>query len=165
MEINPAKEYNRLQPIHASSKYMGKFRSEISIRDLPPYYVDEPKFVGGDDMGPTPLETILGALCGCTSMIIYILKNEMKFEFEDMRCEADGVTDKRGLEMRKTGKKYSEIEPITFHFASVKMKIHIKTDESDERFETMKELVAKLCPVSKLLEHADVPFEVTWIRK
>ena len=155
----------RLQPIHASSQYVGKYRSAVNIRDLNTYYLDEPKELGGENMGPTPLENVLGSLCACTSMIVYILKREMNFRFEDMRCEADGVTDVRRVEMKRTGKKFTEVEPIAYHFHSVDMTIHIKTDEPDDRFEEMKRQVARLCPVSKLIEDSGVPFNVTWVRE
>lgn len=156
---------DRLQPIHASSQYQGKYRSAVQIRDLPTFYLDEPTELGGENMGPTPLENVLGSLCACTSMIVYILKREMNFQFDDMRCEADGVTDVRRVEMKRTGQKYTEVEPLAYHFHSVDMTIYIKTTEPEDRFEEMKRQVARLCPVSKLIEDSGAPFNVTWIRE
>lgn len=155
----------RLQPIHVATEYLGKYRSAVTIRDLPVWYFDEPKELGGDNDGPTPLEGVLASLCSCTSMIVHILVRELGFRHEGMRCEADGVVDVRRVEMRRTGKKYSEIEPIAAHFHSVALRVRIRTAESDERLGEMQRHVARLCPVSRLLEDAGVPFEVSWVRE
>ena len=130
-----------------------------------PLWLDEPRDLGGTNQGPTPLESVLASLCGCTAMIVHIIRREMGFELGGLRCEADGVTDVRRAEMRRTGKKYSEVEPIAYHFHRVDQRIFIETSESEERLETLKGHVARLCPVSRLLEDAGVDFRVTWIRE
>ncbi len=156
---------DRLQPISVTTRYLGGYKSEISIRDLPVSFLDEPRDLGGTNAGPTPLESVLASLCGCTAMIAHIMKREMGFDLTGLRCEADGITDVRRAEMRRTGKKYSEVEPIAYHFHEVHQRIFITTPESDDRLETLKQQVARLCPVSRLLEDAGVPFHVTWIRE
>lgn len=35
----------------------------VYVRDFPPFVSDEPPSRGGEDRGPSPLETILIALC------------------------------------------------------------------------------------------------------
>jgi uncharacterized OsmC-like protein len=156
---------DRLQPIHVSTRYLGGYKSEVRIRDLSPMFLDEPRDLGGDNDGPTPLESVLASLCGCTAMIAHILEREMRFELSGMRCEADGVVDVRRAEMKRSGKKYSEVEPIAHHFHAVHQRIYVTTPESDERLEILKGQVARLCPVSRLLEDAGVRFEVRWIRE
>ena len=155
----------RLQPISVATEYLGGYKSKVSIRDLEPYYLDEPKELGGKNTGPTPLENVLESLCACTSMIVHIMKREMRFQFSDMRCTADAKTDLRRVEMKRTGKKYSEIEPLSYHFYEVDQTIYISTDESDERLEELKSHVAKLCPVSRLLGDAGVPLSVSWVKQ
>src|SRR5258708_26033157 len=44
-----------------------KFRHANYIRNLPPYIVDEPPFLLGDDTAPTPSESSLAALSSCPS--------------------------------------------------------------------------------------------------
>ena len=111
------------------------------------------------------MESVLASLCGCTAMIVHIMKREMNFELHSLRCEADGITDVRRAEMKRSGKKYSEVEPIAFHFHEVTQRIFISTPESEERLQIMKLQVARLCPVSRLLEDAKVKFKVDWIRE
>ncbi len=155
----------RLQPIRVSTEYLGGYKSAVHIRDLPVSYFDEPKALGGDNEGPTPLESVLASLCACTSMIVHIMQREMRFEVEAMRCEAEGVVDVRRVEMKRTGRKYSEIEPIAYHFHKVDQRIHIKTGEGDERLAELEHEVARLCPVSRLLADAGVDFQAHWIRE
>lgn len=153
---------DRLQPIHVETQYLGKYKSAVNIRDLAVCYLDEPKELGGDNDGPTPLESVLASLCGCTSMIVHIMQREMGFRLHAMRCEADGVVDVRRAEMKRTGKKYSEVEPIAHHFHSVTLKVFIKSDESPERVAELERQVRRLCPVSRLLEDAGIAFNVEW---
>lgn len=47
----------------ASGRMLTHSASRIQIRDLPPVISDEPPARGGDDLGPSPLEYILTALC------------------------------------------------------------------------------------------------------
>lgn len=155
----------RLQPIHVSTEYLGGYKSAVHIRDLPVSYLDEPKALGGDNDGPTPLESVLASLCACTSMIVHIMQREMRFEIDAMRCEAEGVVDVRRVEMRRTGKKYSEIEPVAYHFHKVEQRIYIQTREPDERLTDLEHQVARLCPVSRLLADAGVDFQARWIRE
>jgi len=162
---NDVQVSERLQKIHVSSEYLGRYKSGIRIRDLPTWYLDEPKELGGDNDGPTPLETVLSALCGCTAMIVHILQREMNFRLDGLRCAAEGTHDVRRVEMKRTGKKYSEVEPIAAHFHSVEMHVFVRTPESDERLHELRTHVARLCPVSRLLEDARVPFKVTWERE
>jgi hypothetical protein len=50
-----------------TNKVSGRMRdhaaSEMYIRDFEPLISDEPPKRGGNDMGPTPLELMLAALC------------------------------------------------------------------------------------------------------
>src|SRR5258706_8095772 len=91
----------RLQPIHAKTHYLNGYKSSVHVRDLPVWYLDEPKDLGGENTGPTPLESVLGALGACTSMIVHILRKELRFDVQKLRCEVDGVTDVRRVEMKR----------------------------------------------------------------
>ena len=155
----------RLQPISVATEYCGRYQSRVCIRDLNPYYLDEPKDLGGQNKGPTPLENVLASLCSCTSMIVHIMQREMGFKLDTMRSNAKGTIDVRRVEMKRTGKKYSEVEPLSYHFHDIHQQIYISTSENTERLEQLKEHVARLCPVSRLLEDAGVPIRVDWIRE
>lgn len=53
---------------------------------------------------------------------------------------------------------------VPVHYQKVRLTIKIKTDESDQRLERLKELVAKYCPVDSLIKAAVPDYEVIWER-
>jgi uncharacterized OsmC-like protein len=155
---------DRIQTIFVATEYLSNYQSVSQVRDLPPVYNDEPVELGGKDSGPTPLEMTLCALNACTAMIINILRREMKFDVGGLRFETEGHHDVRRAEMKRTGKLFSEVEPIARHYHKVIQKAYIQTSESDERLEEMRAKVHKLCPLHALLEDAGVDFDFQWIR-
>ena len=82
-----------------------------------------------------------------------------------MRNELWPDIDIRRIEMKRTGKKYSEVDPLSYHFHEVHQTLLAVTSKSDERLDELKAHVARLCPVNRLLEDAKVSFKVEWIRE
>lgn len=154
----------RIQPIHVSTEYLGRYQSVNRIRDLADIYLDEPVELGGKNSGPTALETTLAALNSCSAMIMFVLRREMSFDLGGVRFETDGHIDVRRVEMKRTGKKYSEVTPIADHFHNVVQRVYIRTSEPDERIEQFKSEVERLCPMHALLRDAKVPMESIWER-
>lgn len=156
---------DRIQTIFVTSDYIKNYQTVSKVRDLPEIYNDEPIELGGKDSGPTPLEMTLCALNACTAMIINILRREMKFQMGSLNFETEGHHDVRRAEMKRTGKLFSEVEPIARHYHKIIQKAYIETDESDERLEEMRAKVHKLCPLHALMADAGVDFDFQWIRK
>lgn len=154
----------RLQSIHVSTEYLGGYQSVNHVRDLPPIYLDEPRELGGKNSGPTALEMTLCALNSCTAMIMFILKREMKFDLQGVKFDAQGVHDVRRVEMKRTGKLFSEVEPIAYHYHKVIQRIHIRTSETEARLAQFREQVERLCPLHALLRDAKVSVTTEWNR-
>ena len=155
----------RLQSIRVRTDYLGNYQSVNHVRNLPPIYVDEPVELGGKDSGPTPLEMTLCALNSCTAMIMNILRKEMRFDLKGVRFEAQGIHDVRRAEMKRTGKLFSQVEPIAYHYHKVIQRVYIKTSESDERLAHFRHEVERLCPLYALFRDAKVNVEAEWIRE
>jgi putative redox protein len=153
----------RIHPIHVATEWMGRYQSINRIRDVPEVYLDEPRELGGKNSGATALETTLAALNSCTAMIMYILQREQKFDLRSVRFEADGFVDVRRVEMKKSGKLYSQVEPIADHYKSVTQRVFIDTSEPEERIDHFRNEVHRLCPMHCLLRDAGVPMETQWI--
>ena len=162
---NDIKVSDRLQTIHVATEYLGAYKSVNHVRDLGDIFLDEPVELGGTNTGPTPLEMGLCALNSCTAMIMNILRREMKFDLGGVRFATDGVHDVRRAEMRRTGKLYSQVEPIAYHYHQVIQRVFLKTSESDERLEKFRSEVERLCPFHALLRDARVDVVSEWSRE
>lgn len=155
----------RIQPIHVSTEYLGGYQSVTHVRDVPDLYFDEPRDLGGKNSGPTALEATLAALNACSAMIMFVMRRELRFDLRSVRFETDGLIDVRRVEMKRTGKRYSEVEPIARHFQRVTQRVHLRTSEPEDRIAHFRSEVERLCPLQALLRDAGVPLETVWERE
>jgi uncharacterized OsmC-like protein len=156
---------DRLQSIRVTTEYLGNYQSVNHVRDIPPIHLDEPVELGGKNTGPTPLEMTLCAFNSCTAMVMNILRKEMRFDLQGVRFEAEGVHDVRRAEMRRTGKLFSQVEPIAYHYHKVIQRVFIRTSETEERLAHFRAEVERLCPLHALLRDAKVNVVSEWLRE
>jgi len=114
---------------------------------------DEPKAHGGESGGPSPLQAVVGALCGCESVTFRRTATEMKFNYSRINFEGSFTIDIRGRMGDRT------VRP---HFQTVKLAIKVTTSESPEALEKVIEETEARCPVMNLLQDANVNLEVKW---
>jgi uncharacterized OsmC-like protein len=117
--------------------------------------IDEPEAHGGTGEGPSPLQTVVGALCGCESVTFNRTAAELGFAYRGIDFEAEFTIDIRGR-MGHPG-----VRP---HFQTVRVQALVDTDESEERLAAVVEETERRCPVFNLLRDAGVRLELHWIR-
>jgi uncharacterized OsmC-like protein len=117
---------------------------------------DEPVEHGGTGQGPSPLQTVLGALCGCEGVTFNRTAKEMGFSYEGIDFEAAYTIDIRG----RMGKR-----DVRAHFQTVRVQATVWTDESEERLEEVVAETEARCPVFNLISDAGVNVEMVWVRK
>ena len=83
------------------------------------------------------------------------MAEKIRFEYEDIKTYAEGDLDTRG---RKG------LADVPVHYQAVRLKIQIKSDEPDKKFQRLQELVARYCPVDSLIRAAIPDYEVVWER-
>ena len=83
------------------------------------------------------------------------MAEKIRFDLQGLETAAEGVLDVRG-------RKGEADVPV--HFTSVRLRVKIKTIESDERVKRLIELAEKYCPVQSLIRAAVPDFVVTWER-
>ena len=71
--------------------------TEVRVRGHS-FVIDEPPYRHGTDVGPTPLETLLGALIGCTNVIARRIAIEMKIDLKIDKIDVLGHLDHRGID-------------------------------------------------------------------
>lgn len=139
-----------------SARNDGSMMTVLDFGEYGDSVTDEPVAHGGTGEGPSPLQTVLGALCGCESVTFHRTSKEMGFQYEGIDFAAEFTIDIRGrLGMR-------EVRP---HFQTVRVEATVRTDESEERLRDVIEETERRCPVFNLLSDAGVKLEVRWIRE
>jgi putative redox protein len=117
------------------------------------YYLDEPEKVGGHDLGPNPLQALLGALIGCETITAVAVAKEMDIDLHNLSFSVNGEYDTRGLKGDPNVRTY---------FENVKIKVAFQSNESLERINTLQLETERRCPVFNLLKSAGVKLVSHW---
>lgn len=114
---------------------------------------DEPAAHGGEGAGPSPLQAVVGALCGCERVTFGRTAQEMGLTYARMNFEGAFTIDIRG----RMGDR--SVRP---HFQTVKLLITVYTDHSEEELAAVIQETEARCPVMNLLIDAGVALDVRW---
>ena len=108
-------------------------------------HLDGSASIGGEGKGASPMETVLMAVAGCSSIDIVSLLKKMRQPLEDLKVEVEGIRHEDRIP--KTFKK------INIHF--------IVTGDLDETKveKAVRMSMETYCSVSKMLEKAA---EISW---
>lgn len=134
----------------------GTMKSVIDTGEFGTFVTDEPIAHGGTGAGPSPLQAVLGALCGCESVTFNRTAAEFGFQYRGIDFEASFAIDIRGR-MGHRG-----VRP---HFQTVRVQAFVDTEESEDRLRSVVEETEARCPVYNLLRDAGVNMEVAWVRR
>lgn len=129
--------------------------ARVEVRDLI-FAIDEPVERGGTNEGPTPTDTALAALIGCTNVIGHKCADNLGITIGHLHISAVCDFDRRGVTLQ---------EEIDVPFAKVSLKIETDAQVSDSDLQRLAAEVAKYCPLSKLFRQAGTIIEEEWISK
>lgn len=115
--------------------------------------VDEAEQMGGNNDGANPLQYLLTALAGCTNAVAHMVAKEMEFDLQELKIKAVGEFDPRG---------FMGDPNVRSHFETTTLDVDIKTSESEERVNELKETVSARCPVYSTFIAADIDMKDTW---
>lgn len=131
-------------------------RSVIDAGEHGTFVTDEPVAHGGSGDGPSPLQAVLGALCGCESVTFNRTAAESGFAYEGIDFEAAFTIDIRG----RLGNR--DVRP---HCQTVKVQATVTTTETEERLREVVEESEARCPVLNLVKDAGVDARIVWVRR
>ena len=120
----------------------GRFRHLNMIRDLPPYIVDEPPGLLGDDTAPNPSEASLAALGSCLAVGIHAnaVARGITVRTLEIELEADiNITAVWG-----TG----DTSPKPVGFDAVRAKVHLEADAPQEELDGLIAHATRWSPVA-----------------
>lgn len=139
-----------------TAKNEATLRTEIDCGEFGLLVTDEPVPHGGTGKGPSPLQTVMGALCGCESVTFCRTAKEMGFQYRGIDFELMYTIDIRG----RMGER--SVRP---HFQSVRVQAIVHTDEPEDRLRAVVEETEARCPVFNLIKDARVNIEMLWVRR
>lgn len=131
------------------SKLEEGFLSRIEARDFK-LLSDEPENLGGSNLGPNPVEYVLGALAACQEIVIKAHAGQLGIKLTSVRVEAEGDIDLRGF--------FNISDESRAGFNKVRYHTVIETEDTDhQKLKKLKELSLNRCPVLDIIQN---PVEV-----
>ncbi len=149
--VEPTGEFIRRRQVSATTH--ATMRTVIDYAESGVQVTDEPVAAGGGGSGPTPLQSVLGALCGCEAVTFRRTATEYEFEYDRIEFEGAATIDIRG----RSGDR--SVRP---HFQTVKLLARVFTGQSQEDLDDLVEEVEARCPVMNLMKDAGVRLDVRW---
>jgi len=141
--------------LRANSNCPSHSLSNVNVRDLN-FAIDEPVERGGTNLGPTPTDTALAALIGCTNVIGHKCAQNLGIDIGHLNISAVCDFDRRGVTLS---------EEIDVPFEKIVLNIQADGDASQAQLETLKNAVSKYCPLSKLFRQSGTIIEENWSTK
>lgn len=129
--------------------------SEVSVRDLN-FTIDEPLERDGTNLGPTPTDTALAALIGCTNVIGHKCAASLGINIGHLDISATCDFDRRGVTLQ---------EEIDVPFTRIALKIEASEPVSESELQRLAAEVAKFCPLAKLFRQAGTIIDEEWTSK
>jgi uncharacterized OsmC-like protein len=127
-------------------------RSDILIGDHE-LIIDEPAARGGSDLGPSPTQTFMAALMGCTNVITNKCAHDLGVEIDSMEINMEVDMDRRGVMLT---------EAIDVPFPSITMNIDVKTNATDEEWNKVTDYLRKFCPIAIALRASGTKITENW---
>ena len=129
----------------SAQTWLGGFRTEVQLGSHS-LVADEPRAVGGSDLGPTPYDLLSAALATCTSMTLRMYANHKKLKLESAKVTV--AHDK------VHAKDCEDCEAADGKIDEFRRSIALEGDLSNEQRQRMLE-IADRCPVHRTL-HGEI---------
>ena len=133
----------------------GGTQTVIDFGEYDSIVTDEPVVHGGTGEGPSPLQALLGALCGCEAVTFNRTAAEFGFAYRGITFEGEFTIDIRGRQGDRT------VRP---HFQTVRVRASVDTDESVEDLVHVAQETEARCPIFNLISDAGVRIQMQWVR-
>ncbi len=117
------------------------------------FVVDEPPYRHGTDVGPTPLETMLGALVACTNVIARRIAHERGVNLQFRRIGCEGMLDHRGIDAEAD---------VPVPFPDITLTLEAETDATADQLDALRASLEQRCPMSVILRNAGSRITTHW---
>lgn len=130
-------------------------KSSISVRDVG-FVIDEPVERGGGNEGPSPTETALAALAGCTNVIGHKCAAKLGVDIGHLTISVAAEFDRRGVTLA---------EEIDTPFPKIDVLVEADGPATEAELAQVAAETAKFCPVSKVFKAAGSVVNEVWKKK
>jgi putative redox protein len=127
-------------------------RTHVRVRDVY-QIIDEPTERGGSNLAPSPTETMMAALIGCTNVISKRIAHGMGVQIDDMNIELTASFNRLGTMLQ---------EEVEVPFNDVVLDIDVATDATSAQMAAIQTDLAKFCPVAKVYRAAGMTITENW---
>ena len=130
-------------------------RAGVKVRDVG-FTIDEPAERGGTNEGPSPTETAVAALVGCTNTISHKCAKALGIDIGNLEISAVCELDRRGVILQ---------EEVDVPFQKIEVDVLYSGSATQEEAERVARETEKYCAVSKLFRMAGTELTHKWQRK
>ena len=138
--------------LSAEAKCPSHSLATVNMRDVQ-LTIDEPQARGGTNLGPTPTETALAALVGCTNVIGHKCADSLGVDIGHLDIAVSCDFDRRGVMLS---------ESIDVPFQKIVLTVKANGSATTEQLQQVAAEVAKYCPLSILFRQAGTVIEENW---
>ncbi len=146
---------NLVVPLRVKAECPSHARSVFSIRDIS-FNIDEPEERGGTNSGPSPTETALSALIGCTNVIGHKCATKLEVDIGHLSIKLRCEFDRRGVTLEKE---------IDLPFSKIDMIVESDGNATQAQLDEVAREVAKYCPLSKWFRQSGTELNEEWSLK
>jgi uncharacterized OsmC-like protein len=138
--------------LEVSAQCPSHSRADISVRDQT-FSIDEPVARGGTNEGPTPTDTALAALVGCTNVIGHKCAAKLGIDIGHLNISVVADFDRRGVTLT---------EEIDLPFAAIRLEVKSDGPATQAELQQVADETAKYCPLSKMFRAAGTVVTEDW---
>lgn len=126
-----------------------KTKAVVNIKNFN-LVVDEPKLMGGSNLGPNPIEYLLAAFAGCLNIVGHKVAKEMGFKITSLKIDLEGDIDPSKFMGLKTKNRAG--------YTEIRVKITADTIPTlyQETRDKWIEAIEERCPVSDVLSNGTI---------
>lgn len=128
---------------------------KVTARDFE-FMIDEPPSLGGADLGPNPVEYVLGSLLGCLNVVVHMVAKEKGVTLTSFNAKAKGGLDPAKLMGADPA------DRAGFQFINVT--IEVEGDADQATLDEICRISESRCPVSDNIGNA-TPVTIGIVKK
>ncbi len=109
------------------------------------FFLDEPKNLGGTNVGMNPVEALLNSLGACKVIVAKSFARLHKMKINNIRIELEGELDTDGFMGKNPEAKIG--------FSKIITNFYIDADNTDEEIAAYVDFINRTCPVADTIEN------------